>query len=129
VNNFIYSFFLEIVPPRAPSPPPLVIKYQEPAPPTPPPLILREAPPPLPPRQETTVITRVLPPEPQSPRRVIYEREPPVRHLSLTHINLHYLCLDTTETSRCYHRKMASIQTSTTSSSYLRTCSRFINWN
>jgi hypothetical protein len=79
IKKILFIFiYLEIVPPRPPSPPPLIIKYQEPSPPTPPPLILREAPPPPPPHQETTVITKVLQPEPQSSRRVIVEHSAPV---------------------------------------------------
>jgi hypothetical protein len=73
-----FSSHLEIVNSRVPSPPPLIIKYREASPPTPPPLILREAPPSPPPRQDTTIITRVLPPERQPSRQVILEHEPSV---------------------------------------------------
>lgn len=80
-SNTFSSIYLEIIPPRAPTPPPLIIKQQEPSLPTPPPLILREAPPPLPPREGTTVITKVLPPPPPPERKVIFERQPSVNIL------------------------------------------------
>lgn len=74
--------FLEIIPPHPPTPPPLIINQQDPTPPTPPPLILREAPSLLPPHQEPTIITKVLPQESSSSssssQRVIIERDAPV---------------------------------------------------
>jgi hypothetical protein len=78
MKKTIFIHFLEILPPREPSPPPLIVKYQEPSPPTPPPLILREAPPTPPPHQEPTVQTKYLPSDSQSSRRVIVEHSPPV---------------------------------------------------
>lgn len=80
LERFVGSIFIfrEILPPRVPTPPPLVIQQQDPTPPTPPPLILREAPPILPVHQEAEIITKMLPPQPPPARQVIMEQTPPV---------------------------------------------------
>ena len=111
------------MPPRAPTPPPLIIKQREPTPPTPPPLILREAPPPLPPRQEATVITKVLPAEPAPAPQVIIEREPAVISITpdIPLLTLQLSILVAAKTSIRDHRKMATLQNSPTARSDSRT--------
>ncbi len=83
--------FLEIIPPRLPTPPPFVIQQQDPSPPTPPPLILREVPPTPPPHQEVQIINKILPQEPPPSQRVIIEHNPPVDLISLFHFKSHHL--------------------------------------
>ncbi|CAF4294986.1 unnamed protein product, partial [Rotaria sordida] len=62
-----------IIPPRPPSPSPLIINHQDVEPITPSPCIFREAPPSPPPHEETKIITKVLPQEPPLLPRMIFE--------------------------------------------------------
>ncbi|CAF1148591.1 unnamed protein product [Didymodactylos carnosus] len=73
---FLNLLLLEVLSPKQPTPPPIILKYRDPSPKTPPPLIIREEPPLVPPiNEEPTILTKIVPPTPQK-QRIIIERLP-----------------------------------------------------